>query len=444
SAVWKTDSTFTMGRLFGNWISKIGDGRLDTKFGVNSFYFEAETPRQEFFLSGAPQQTLYDRTSTRERGANLSSKYSISIGEGHLLAAGVEGEWSKRIQTRLALVNGVPDAFNDAGDDDLSASSRRYAAFVQDEWDINKQWSVNLGLRWEGINVKSAATGKLAAVDNQSSVLSPIAHAVWKIPGMERDQVRMSATHSYRAPPLANLIAAPALSHNNSATSPDRYGNPNLKPEQAIGLELAYEHYLSDGGIVSVNFFNRHIKQLMRRVAKEENTVDGLRWISRPVNIGNADTRGVELEAKFRLAQWMENAPNIDLRANYSWAWSAVDGINGPYNRIDSQPKHTANLGIDYRPANSALSLGGSLNWTPGYLIQTSPEQLTSSDLKRQLDVYALWKINGYTQLRLSANNLMARDSLSSTSVQDRGITHLSDSLGPTDTQWSLRLEMKL
>lgn len=446
TANWQTDSSFTMGRAFGNWIKKLdGGGRLDMKFGANSFYFESDTPRTEFNTLGAVSQTLFDRLSTRERGANLSGKYSISVGEGHLLAAGLEAEWSRRTQTRLALVNGQPDIFNEAGDDALQASSRRLAAFIQDEWDINKQWALNLGLRWEGIRVHSAATLSNAAVENSSSVFSPIVHAVWKIPGKERDQVRMSATHSYRAPPLANLIATPALSNNNSATSADRYGNPNLKPEQALGLEVSYEHFLAEGGILSANLFNREIKQLMRRETTLQNTPLGPRWVSMPVNIGKASTRGIELEAKFRLNQMMADAPAIDVRANYSWMWSNVDGIPGPNNRIDSQAKHSANFGLDYRIPKTGLTFGGSVNWTPGYLLQSSPEQLAKIGMKRQFDVYGLYKISDALQLRIAANNLWARDSESSTSLTDlrRGISYLDNSISPPDTVWSARLEMK-
>ncbi len=441
SAAWKIDSTFTMGRLFGNWIKKLdGGGRLDIKFGGNSFYFESSTPRQEYDASKQLLRDLYDEISTRERGANLSAKYSISVGDGHLLAAGWEGEWSRRTQTRLALINQQADPFNDAGDDNLQANSRRLALFVQDEWDINKQWSVNLGLRWEGIKVKSGQ------ITNSSSVFSPIAHAVWRVPGMERDQVRMSATHSYRAPQLGNLIATPTLSRNNSASSPDRYGNPQLQPEKALGLEIGYEHYLAEGGIVSANVFHRQIKQLMRRTTFLQNGPLGPRWTSMPINIGNASTHGIELEAKFRLSQMIADAPAIDLRANYSWMWSSVDGVQGPNNRLDNQAKHTLNLGADYRPANSPLTIGTSFNWTPSYLVQSSPEQVLANGVKRQIDVYALYKISNTAQLRLAANNLLARDAVSGNSFFDanRGITHLENGLGPTDTVWSLRLELKL
>lgn len=443
-ADWSSESEFTMGRMFGTWTHKMAEGaRLELKFGANSFFNESETPRQEYDSGGFLKQSLFDRTSTRERGANLGLKYSTPLGEGHMLTTGIEGEKSRRIQTRLALVNQLPDPFNNASDDDLEASSRRLAAFIQDEWEINKQWALNLGLRWESIRISSDRINS-AQVNNSSSVLSPIVHAVWRLPGKERDQVRMSMTHSYRAPPLSNLIAQPALSRNNGATSPDRIGNPNLKPEQALGLELAFEHYMREGGLLSANLFNREIKQLLRRETVLIDTAGGQRWVSRPVNLGRATVRGLELEAKFRLPQIIENAPNIDLRANYSLYWSAVDDIPGPENRIDGQAKHSANLGLDYRIPGSGLTVGGSLNWTPANAIATSGEQVVSNNAKRQLDVYGLWKVNNYTQLRIAANNVLPRTYINGNVLREHGNLHWDENISPTETTWAVQLEFKL
>ena len=74
------------------------------------------------------------------------------------------------------------------------------------------------------------------------------------------------------------------------------------------------------------------------------------RYVSRPQNIGDAVTQGLELEAKFRLSDVMgENAPKVDVRANASLFRSRVKSVPGPDNRLDQQPDYTANLGADYR-----------------------------------------------------------------------------------------------
>ncbi|WP_338844727.1 TonB-dependent receptor [Massilia sp. W12] len=439
------EDPFSMARLMGQYVSKLGNSsKLEFKFGASSMHFSGDSLRTELDSAGRLIRTRIDGNDFRERGANLGLKFSTPIGEGHQLAMGVDGEYSKRTQQRISLINGAPDLNQDASDENLQANNRRLAAFIQDEWDINKQWALNLGLRWESIRVRSGGPIGGAPVQNSSRVLSPIAHAVWRIPGKARDQVRMSATHSYRASALSNLIAAPYFSNNNTATSPDRFGNPALKPEQALGLELAYEHYLSEGGILSANLFARNIRDMVRSQTSLQNTPLGLRWVSQPTNIGRAQTRGVELEAKFRLPQLIENAPELDVRLNYTWAWSMVEGIPGPDNRIDSQPKHSGNIGLDYRIPQSSVTLGGSLNYTPAYVLQISPEQRNYNPVKRQLDVYGLWKINSWAQLRVSAANLLARDFVNASSLLEKHILHENRNINGSNTVWSLRLELQI
>ena len=170
----------------------------------------------------------------------------------------------------------------------------------------------------------------------------------------------------------------------------------------------------------------------------------GPRWVSQPRNIGKATTAGVELEAKCQLSEFMVDAPAVDLRANYSRFWSKVDAIPGPTNRLDQQAKQTANLGLDYRPTGLPLTIGGGINWTPAYLVQTSSTQLLSVGVKRQFDFYGLWKFTPTTQLRLSANNALADDALSGSRFTGSTFTQTSAVVAQTYTQWSLKLEMKI
>jgi iron complex outermembrane receptor protein len=267
---------------------------------------------------------------------------------------------------------------------------------------------------------------------------------VYRIPGAKRDQLRASLTRSYKAPGVDDLIAAPTFVSDNHPTRPDRTGNPNLKPELATGVDLAYEHYLSRSGILSASAFFRDIDDLMRRQTSLQATSIGPRWVSTPMNIGHARTSGVELEAKFQLAELAAGTPDMDLRANYSRFWSKVDGIHGPNNRLDQQAKQTANLGVDYRVKGLPLTLGGNLNWTPLTLVQTSETELVTNGMKRQLDLYGLWKFSANTQLRISGNNLLPRQYESARVVETVGLVQALDTLRRTYTTLGLRLETKI
>ncbi len=314
--------------------------------------------------------------------------------------------------------------------------------FAQDEWDITPQWGVYLGLRWEGIRTNANNRGR--ETESTTSVWSPVLHTVWRIPGYEKDQVRASYTQSYKAPQLNDLIAIPTFSPINDATRPDRSGNPDLKPELAKGFDLAYEHYIGKSGLVSASAFYRKIDNLMRRRLFERQTAEGLRWLSTPSNIGSATTSGLELEAKFQLSDLMANAPNMDLRANYSHFWSNVDGIPGPDNRLDQQARQTANVGFDYRLKAQPLSFGASYNWTPAIEVQTSVNERVRASAKRQFDAYALLKSGPNNQLRFSVSNMLHEDYLTGATVRSTGRTQVSDTTTRTYPVFSVRLEMKL
>lgn len=435
----KASSTFFRG--FGNWLVRLEKGaRLDVKFGFGGGRSESDSLRNQYAEDGTLKDYFNDHDESRQHGLSTGGKYTTPLFPGHLLAAGWDVESGHREQSTIALVNGR-EQFAESGAT-LTADTRRIAAYAQDEWDINAQWSVYLGLRWEGIRTTSNNRGN--EIQNSSSVWSPVLHSVWRIPGHDKDQIRAALTQSYKAPQLNDLIAVPTYSQLNSATRPDRTGNPKLKPELAQGLDLAYEHYLGKSGILSASGFLRKIDDLQRRELTLRQTAQGLRWLSSPSNVGSARTSGIELEAKLQLAELNPGAPNVDLRANYSHFWSSVDGIPGPDNRLDQQAKQTANLGLDYRLKAMPLTVGGSYNWTPAIRVQTSLDEVATTGVKRQFDVYGLWKFNVNTQLRLSANNLMDNDYLSGRVVNTGGIAQAAATATRTFTTWALRLEMKL
>jgi iron complex outermembrane receptor protein len=435
----RSNSTFLRG--FGNWLHRGEAGaRLEVKFGFTGGRNDSDTARNTFDAGGNALRRYLDSDASRDSGVNLGGKYSRPLGQGHLFAAGWDLEASKRRQDHVAA--GDSAALFDDGGASLAAQSRRVALFVQDEWDVTPQFSTYLGLRWEGIRVTSEGgdNGAGSDVENTSTVWSPVLHGVWRIPGHEKDQVRGSLTRSYKAPALNDLIAVPTISTYNDATRPDRTGNPHLKPELATGIDLAYEHYLGKSGLLSASGFVRNIEDLMRR----QTVLNGARWVSTPVNIGKARTSGLELEAKFPLAALWPDAPLVDLRSNYSRFWSRVDGIPGPNNRLDQQPKQTANLGLDYRAKGLPLTLGGSLNWTPETLVQTTVNETALTGTKRQFDVYGLWKVNAMSQLRLSANNLDARVYDTARSLDTGALVQSAATAAHTYTQLGIRYEMKL
>jgi len=442
---------FILMRLNGQFNHRLGpETRLEWRFGRGDTHWRNAALRQEFDGADVPDRRVDDRSDNRDRNATLSLKASHTRPGGHALVAGAELESNRRTEARTTLWNGVAQ-LTEFGDN-LSASARRYALYAQDEWSITPQWAAHAGLRVEGI--RTEGEGANGALDrNSSRVATPLLHAVWRPDPKSRDQVRASLTRSYRSPSLNQLIGRPGLNNTdpppstNTELSADSAGNPKLRPEVAIGIDLALERYLAEGGVLSASLFHRRISGLIRNVVALEAvswSPGTPRYVSRPQNIGNAVTQGIELEAKFRLSDLFDDAARVDIRSNLSLFRSRVAAVPGPNNRIAEQPGGTLNLGADYRLRGTPLTVGGNLNHTPGYEIRLDTDRWAVQPDKTIIDAYALWVIRPELQWRLSVGNALAQDYLTQTRVDSNGQRQAVASIARSYVNWQIRLEAKL
>lgn len=395
----------------------------------------------------------------------------------HELVAGAELELQRRRESRSLLEGGVP-LLADFGAE-LQARRTRAAAYLQDEWSPSRRWSVQAGLRWEGIETAGEADpllGDAARVRNRHGVWTPLLHAVFRPDPASRNQWRASLTRSWRAPATSDLVGRPRpdtrwpLDGPNEPTAPDRIGNPALRPELASGIDLAWEHYPAGGGVLSVGVFQRRLSELMRSVTRLEDVPWSPvpRWVARTENVRDATTRGLELEAKGRLAELLGHGagargeagrvtaatgsapaagdawPRIDLRASLSLYQSSVAGIPGPDDRLDRQPSASAKLGADWSPRGWPLRLGADLDWVPAYETQVDAGRRVGVSTRRIVDAYLLWTIGPSAALRVSAGNLLPRTSEDFERVDAGAAVATERTLTSSARSWALRLELKL
>jgi outer membrane receptor for ferrienterochelin and colicins len=382
---------------------------------------------------------MQESASFKDLSQSWNGKLTQVLSNGHQWVSGLELEGVRRTEVAAA------EVADDTGN--LRARTNRWAVYTQDEWSVNPNWSAHAGLRYE--NILTQGSNEEGEKRNQSGVLTPLLHAVWKPVPDSRDQVRMSLTRSYKTPTLFNLVARTALSREaNSPTRPDRIGNPGLKPELATGIDVAVERYLAEGGVLSANVFSRNISDLIRYVTSERyDTVwapGQRRFVSSPQNVGNAITQGLELEAKFRLDQVWAGVPAVDIRSNLSFFHSRVLDVMGPNNRLDQQPDMTANLGADYRIRAFPLTLGGNINFNPDYNTRRTQEQWAYQGAKRVVDVYGLWKFSPATALRVTVSNLTPRDYITGTTYIGNGFSETANTNTRNWQNVQLRLEMKI
>jgi len=413
------------------WRRKWADGlRLEIKAGGQASSSRSLTLTDGLDGAGLPSLARESRGHNLERSLTGGGKLSQPVGEAHTLALGWDLEQRWRRELRSVVENGAPQLQGYEGEP-FEADLRRVAVFAQDEWTLAPRWSASLGLRAERITVTSA--GLDTALRNRSQVVTPVLHLTHKLSDTGRDLLRASLTRSYKAPELSALLARPSVNTSypvagaNPAISPDRIGNPALRPELATGLDLAWETYLPQGGVFSVGGFHRRIDGLIRNqvvlMAVPWSPVQ--RHVSQPVNLGRARSTGLELELKGRADELLPAAARppqgLSLRAALSLYRSSVDALPAPDNRLEQQQPWSASTGFDQLLGPLAggppLTVGASLAWTPGYRTRQTLQQTLASTRQRTLDAYALWAIDGQTSLRLAANNLLAQGSDSLTEV---------------------------
>ena len=388
-----------------------------------------------------------------DRNVTQSGKTSRFIGEAHTVSLGWDLEARRREETRTITANGVSQVLDYDGQP-FAARIARQALFVQDEWELSPQWSTYLGLRSERIQTQSS--GLADPVRNTSQVTTPLWHMNYKFDPKGRDLIRASLTRSYKAPELGALLARPTtsslftdLSQPNSETSPDRRGNPGLKPELATGLDIAFESYFAGGGLFSIGGFHRSVTDLVRNVISpvplQVPWASAPRYVSTPVNFSKARTTGLEMELKGRASEFLpsvfdaKTALNLRLALNYYR--SEVLALLGPDNRLDGQQPWSGNLGFDYRFNGWPMTMGASLAYTPSYLTRQTAVQSLDQSPARSLDAFAIWNFSRTVSLRVAANNLSPLDNESRTTFSSGDATR---NLRLGRSFYSANLEIKL
>lgn len=427
----------TVLRLNAQWQRKLEEGgRLELK----GSWQDTERDGVGHYSSWRPDGTAAMRRESRSdfgetRGA-LGARLGLALGEAHMLTLGWDAESRQRREQRRVWEFGA-ERIDSATGRPFAADIARIALFAQDEWALAPQWSLLPGLRAEHVRTRSAAEadgGHAAAIDSRHRVLVPTLHLNHRLDPKGRDQIRVGLTRSFKLPDLGLLTSRYVVNGNyerdepNTPIAADRAGNPRLRPELASGLDLAFEHYPAQGGVLSIGIFLRRIEDLIRqRIALEADPAPGVvgvpRWVSRPVNVGRALSGGLELEIKGRAQDWLPGlfAPDsgVQLRGAWNLYRSRVEFTPGPDNRLEAQPPWSANMGFDARVPGSGWTVGASLVLQPGYETRQSDLQLARRSGLRTLDAFASWRVDRSSQLRLSVANLLAPDAGNASRVED-------------------------
>jgi outer membrane receptor for ferrienterochelin and colicin len=393
--------TNDMGSLRGalKWVHTFeGGGKLETKFNASGGYTDNGSGRD---AGGNPDVGLLRRdiaSTGHDRHAGTTGRATLPLLEGHALAVGWDAGRAHRADARRERDPTQPALVVPNGDERYTGTVTRLALYAQDEWQVTPAWSAYLGTRWEGVRIRADGSG-FGSARSRASVFSPIVQTLYRLPGKRNDRMRLAVARTYKAPGMEALLPHRYTTVNNSQVEPDVQGNPDLKPELALAIDAAYEREWAPGALFAVSASQRRIDDTTRNLVRFD--AAGGRWVSQPENVGSASTRTLQVETHFPVGAW-------NLRGDVARNWSHVDAVPGPDNRLDQQVPLSANLGADWQ--RDRLSAGANVGFRQGGTVRVSAHQTAYLHAQRDLDLYASWKLDAASQLRVTAVNVLGSD----------------------------------
>ncbi len=156
------------------------------------------------------------------------------------------------------------------------------------------KWGLKLGVRFEDTDVATLLRTTNERNDQRYNNFFPSGFTSYKV----NDDLSLQAGYSKRIfrPRLWDLNPFFNIRNNFNIST----GNPNLQPEFTDSFEITSIYKL---GKVSMNFgvFYRHTTEVVERIVTFEDNIS----LSRPENIGNNNTTGIEFNAKYIPANWL-------------------------------------------------------------------------------------------------------------------------------------------
>lgn len=352
-------------------------------------------------------------------------------------------------------INGAPDsALAPLGDTRQSLSTQRRVYF-QDEWRIGNGLAFNAGV--SGSKTTLDIDEGNTSGQTRFSVWSPSLHLSKKIGEGDDKQLRFSVARSFKLPqdddftlrPVINALApcvAGGLCGANTIDTADQSGNIGLRPERSLGLNISYEHGLGDDSNVTFELFTRRIEGKIGT----EITLGSVPWsslpryVSRPANLGDAHSSGVDVALELALRNLVEDAPKVTLRASLGLARSHVTSLPGPDNRLDKQTPWTAKLGGSYTFPNVPLTIDMDAHWSPSVWVRTSVAERISISRHFDMDASANWSLNKDQRLIFNIRANSPNPARHSSEFSTRDARTRIDTDTKKYTAFGIRFETKL
>lgn len=219
----------------------------------------------------------------------------------------------------------------------------------------------------------------------------------------EDQKLRLALTRSFARPDFGALTPGGSYSEADNVLSS---GNPQLNPTYANNLDLMFEQYLDDVGIVSAGAFYKLITDpIFRDKGSAEFRGNQVKTV-REENGENAWLAGVELAFSRRLDFIWDDLYNFGVQANLTRMRSVMELPGGRKAAITRQADSLYNASVFYDNSRYALRL--ALNHKGDYIV----EHGASSDFDEiygantSIDLSASYSHNDRLMVYFDMNNI--------------------------------------
>jgi outer membrane receptor protein involved in Fe transport len=375
--------------------------REGTTYGILSYLKTTEkfTGQASFFtryseLKYTPDvagELLYNGIAQAARKTDLSFGIQLegvyNLNDAHTLRSGVivsTDHTTSKTNSHVFLVDDAGAQVSDVPTtivDNSHANAWTYSAYLQDEWKITSQLTLNYGLRFDLLDAFLT-----------ESQLSPRANLVWKPANGTTLHVGYAR---YFSPPPFELIATPTVAKFAGTTAqPPGTGNDPPKSERDNYFDIGAEQKLGDFTF-GVDAYYKQAKNLV------DEGQFGAPIILTPFNYAKGYAKGVEFSANYARGPLtayanvaFSQAKGKDIiSSQFNFDPGDLAYIKDHYIYLDHDQTVTASAGAAYRTEHGT---------------RVSADVLFGSGLRRDGDVPNGSKLPAYTQVNLGASQELA------------------------------------
>jgi iron complex outermembrane receptor protein len=323
----------------------------DLSMKLNLSYFDTEKDWYVTTLSGAARSgcgadpTRCGYVSNTQADAYMADiQFSLPIFSNQILTFGGSFRREYADTKEKYLRNWKDEDSTTTLKYESKGKARTYALFVQDEIMLLNNLTAYIGFRedfwktYDGYVIDLYSNGTPRAgypkeyPSKSKSSFSPKLALVYK--HFETTTIRSSIGKAFRPPTVYELYRTWTSSRGITYA-----GNPQLDPETVVSWDVGIEQKLWKGAKVSLTYFENYMKDLIYR-----KTVNAT--YQELVNVGKAESRGVEFEFEQRFDKWLRffmNFTYTDSEIKENKANPQTDG-----RRLTYTPLWRANLGLEF------------------------------------------------------------------------------------------------